>query len=83
MNSSVMTVIVIGLGHQSVDDHLPAIRDSSMLHLVGVCDIDTNKAKSIGEEYGVLNASSVTDLVGELDDKPDIRLAPHLSISVS
>lgn len=45
MKSPVMTVIVIGLGHQSVDDHLPAIRDSNLLHLAGVCDIDTKKGK--------------------------------------
>ncbi len=40
-----LRVGVVGMGHQSLEDHLPAIKKSSDVELVGVVDIDKNKLK--------------------------------------
>ncbi len=48
-----LKLIVIGLGHQSIDDHLPAIKESNQLELIGVHDIDEEKTNKVAYEYGV------------------------------
>ncbi|MBI5913186.1 Gfo/Idh/MocA family oxidoreductase [Candidatus Azambacteria bacterium] len=41
---------VIGLGHQSLEDHIPAIKASPDVELVGVVEVDEQKLKSFLEE---------------------------------
>lgn len=74
-----LSIIVIGLGHQSVDDHLPAIKESSLIKLLGVCDIDVTTAKEVGRLYGVKYADGVEGLLNKLGQKPDAALVavPH------
>lgn len=74
-----LSIIVIGLGHQSLDDHLPAIKDSHEFRLVGVVDINESVAQRVGEEENVAYGTNVDELLAKLDDKPDCALIaiPH------
>ena len=40
-----LKVGVIGLGHQSLEDHIPAIKSSPDIELVGVVETDKEKLK--------------------------------------
>ena len=41
-----LKVGIIGLGHQSLEDHIPAIKSSQDVELVGIVEIDKQKIKS-------------------------------------
>ncbi len=41
-----LKVGIIGLGHQSLEDHIPSIKVSQDVELVGVVEIDKEKIKS-------------------------------------
>ncbi len=71
-------LIVIGLGHQSVDDHLPAITESDAVELAGVADIDAERAQQIGDHYRVPYDSTTEGLLGKIAT-PDAALiaVPH------
>ncbi len=74
-----VSIVVIGLGHQSVDDHLPAIRESSLIKLVGVVDVDLARAEAVGTAEGVPFATDTESLLAELDSQPNAALiaVPH------
>jgi len=74
-----LNIIVIGLGHQSLEDHLPAIKESGLINLVGVVDVDKGKVEQIAKEHKVPHAISVKKLLNTLDVKPDAALiaVPH------
>ena len=74
-----LDIIVIGLGHHSVDDHIPAILESEEFRLVGVVDINAELAQQIGAAENVPFASNLSDLLSNLDNKPDAALVavPH------
>jgi len=77
--SRILKLVVIGLGHQSVDDHIPAIRDSDLVQLVGVVDVDAARAAAIGQAEGVPHAAEVSALLDNLPEQPDAALiaVPH------
>lgn len=68
-----LRTIVIGLGHQSLDDHIPAILGSNRFELTGVCDINTDLAEEISSKYDV-------DRIDNLNEYLDIN---HLSVDVA
>ena len=74
-----LKIIVIGLGHQSLDDHIPAIMSSERFVLSGVVDIDEDRAKLFGEAESIPYASSVGALLESMTEKPDAALVavPH------
>lgn len=74
-----LEIIVIGLGHQSLDDHIPAIKDSNEFVLKGVVDINAELAQKIGEQEEVPFGNSVEDLLAKLENTPDAALVavPH------
>ncbi len=76
-----LNIIVVGLGHQSLDDHIPAIEDSNQFRLVGVVDINLEVAKRVGSDKSIAYAESVEGLLSKLDDRPDCALVaiPHNS----
>lgn len=49
-----LKVGVIGLGHQSLEDHIPAIKASQDVELVGVVEIDKEKIKSFPKKIKIL-----------------------------
>lgn len=76
---SKLDIIVIGLGHQSLEDHLPAIQESNYWNLVGVSDIDKSTSQKTAEEYNVPYATDVSELLELLPKSPDVALiaVPH------
>ena len=44
-------VAIIGLGHQSLEDHLPAVLNSDKVTLIGVADIDNKKILQFKKEH--------------------------------
>lgn len=71
--------VVIGLGHQSLEDHLPAISHCDGSELIGVSDIDPLLSEQIAKKYDVPFANSAKALLEKLDTKPDVALlaVPH------
>ncbi len=64
MYNEKLKVGVIGLGHQSLEDHIPAIKASQDVKLVGVVDINKQKLKSfLKENNGVKGYNKVDDLL--------------------
>ena len=77
--TSPLRTIVIGLGHQSLDDHLPALNDSPMFDLIAVCDTDENKAFDIGNQYHVPAHKDLDELLDQFHGSIDVALVavPH------
>jgi len=46
-----LKVGVIGIGHQSLEDHIPSILASNDINLVAVCDVNKEKLKSFSYEH--------------------------------
>jgi predicted dehydrogenase len=61
-----LNTVVVGLGHQAVQDHIPSILDSSNHQLVGVCDIDEAKVHSLAKEYNTNGFSSIDTMIKDL-----------------
>ncbi len=80
MNTSAFNlgVIVIGLGKQSIEDHLPAVDSINGLRLLGVVDVDIAQASKVGSEYDTQFADSVEELLKRIE-KPDMAIVavPH------
>jgi predicted dehydrogenase len=64
---STYPVIVIGLGHQSQEDHLPAIKELESLRLIGVVDINLDIAEKIGAQYNVPFAQTPQELLKQIE----------------
>jgi len=70
-------VAVVGLGHQSVDDHIPAVLESQCHELVAVCDTNEETLNKVSLNFEVDGFSSSKDLLASI--KPDmvIMAVPH------
>ncbi|MEI6755838.1 MAG: Gfo/Idh/MocA family oxidoreductase [bacterium] len=77
--SNKLKIIVVGLGHQSLDDHIPAIEQSDHFELVGVVDINAERAREIGELKNITFAVDTETLLKQIDYTPDAALVavPH------
>jgi predicted dehydrogenase len=47
-----LNVAIIGLGHQAVEEHLPAVLASDNYRLVALCDVDEQKLIPLRQKYG-------------------------------
>lgn len=72
-----LRTVVIGLGKQSRDDHLPAIAQSANFELVGVCDTDKEKAGEIGAQYGVAGYDNLGEMINAQDFQVAVVSIPH------
>jgi predicted dehydrogenase len=74
-----MRLIVVGLGHQSTEDHIPAVMSSGLFTLVGVVDRDAGRAASLGEQLAVVSAESVSAIIDKLEKPPEVAIVavPH------
>jgi len=72
-----LRTVVIGLGKQSRDDHLPAIAQSANFKLVGVCDTDKKKAEEIGAQYEVAGYDNLGKMINAQDFQVAIVSIPH------
>jgi predicted dehydrogenase len=78
MTANPLRIAVIGLGHQSVDDHLPAIAASDQFKLMSVCDLSNEIASRVGSQYETKCFTSVEALLCD-QERPDVALVavPH------
>lgn len=74
-----LNTIVIGLGKQSMEDHLPAVELSSRFNLLAVVDVNNGCLKSVVEKYKVKGYNSLEKLLSEMSVKPDVAIVavPH------
>ncbi len=73
-----LKVGIIGLGHQALEDHIPAIKSSDDVELVGIVEIDKQKIKSfLAENKNVNIYRNFDDLIK--NRKPDFVIValPH------
>ncbi len=72
-----LRTVVIGLGKQSRDDHLPAIVQSSNFELVGVCDTDQKKTEEVSAHYNVPSYAELGELINAQDFQVALVSIPH------
>lgn len=68
---------VVGLGGQAQKDHLPALADCRLAELVGVCDVDPQRAAAQADQRRVPGFTDVGCLLREV--RPDFAIVavPH------
>ena len=78
-NHRPLNVIVIGLGHQSRDDHIPALIESNEFSLVAVCDSDEEVVSELSADLNVLGCTNIDHFLNEHHEKVDVALVavPH------
>lgn len=71
------TIIVIGLGHQALKEHIPSILRNRTLRLIGVVDCQQSVLDQAKKKYGVSGFLTVKELLAHM--KPDIAVVcvPH------
>lgn len=76
-----LKTLVIGLGHQSLDDHIPALMESPRFLLKAVCDIQADKCDAIAKKLGVASAPNLDEYLAEnyRDIDCAIVAVPHAS----
>lgn len=72
-----MKVTIIGLGHQSLKDHIPAILESDKLTLDSVCDISLEIVNKVASQYSVKGFTSLEKLIQEAKPSIAIVCVPH------
>ena len=68
---------VIGLGHQGLGYHVPALKDSQFATLEAICDIDEDKLKEQQDKLVVLGFTSYIELFDSTDLDFVIVAIPH------
>ena len=64
MESNKLKVGIMGLGHQSYEDHIPALRESKDAELVAVAEVDDKKLKEfLKENKNIKGYNSYKDLI--------------------
>lgn len=73
-----LKVGIVGLGHQTTEDHIPAIKSSPDVELVGVAETNDEKLESfLAENKGINGYSSFDDLLKEQKLDFVIIAVPH------
>lgn len=72
-----LKVIVVGIGKQASEDHIPALLASASYEIVGLVEKDINKHHEIKKRYGVAVHASIEEAIAT--DTPDIAVLtlPH------
>jgi len=68
---------VIGLGKQSVDDHIPALMESNLYELKAVCDVDSERVNSIATQYDIGGFTKLDELLSVHTLDVVIVAVPH------
>ncbi len=74
-----LRTIVIGLGKQSTEDHLPALGESEMFDLKAVVDVNEPIAEQIGKRYNVPHYTTVDAALKHHEKELDLAIiaVPH------
>ncbi len=68
---------VIGLGHQGLGYHIPALRDSQFATLEAICDIDEVKLKESQDKLEIPGFTNYIDLFNSIELDFAIVATPH------
>jgi len=68
---------VIGLGKQSINEHIPAIIRSNILEIVAVCDTDWEKVFNLSKKLNIKGYCSVIELIKNSKVDLAIVAVPH------
>lgn len=68
---------VIGLGHQGLEDHIPALSDSQFAELKAVCDIDEIKLEDTKSKLGINGYREYQELLDSEELDFVIVATPH------
>ncbi len=68
---------IVGLGKQSLSDHISGVLNSKYAELVAVCDIDKNVVEKISKEYNVKGYTSYNKMFSEENLDFVIIAVPH------
>ncbi len=78
MPNKKLKAAVIGLGGQSIEDHIPAIQFSNLVDLVGVVDNDKDKMKKfLKDNKGIKGFNSFDDLLKKVKIDFVVISLPH------
>ncbi len=72
-----LKVALIGVGKQSIDDHIPAIKSSTKVELAAIQDINPRVAKEWGNKLGVAAYTSLSNLLKHHKVDFAIVAVPH------
>lgn len=72
-----LQIVVIGLGKQSKDDHLPAILQSESFELVGVCDTCEEVVNKVSLQYNVPGYTDIEEMLQLLNFQVALVSVPH------
>jgi len=68
---------VIGLGRQSVEDHLPALTASDAFQLQCICDVDQQKTDQLASKHTVKGYTSYDSMLDQEELDVVIIAVPH------
>ncbi|MFD9073561.1 Gfo/Idh/MocA family protein [Streptomyces lasiicapitis] len=69
--------VVIGLGHQALEDHLPGLADSQFTQLAAVCDTDPSKVAAQAQQHNVPGFTDIHTLLEDVHPDFAIVAVPH------
>ena len=79
--SKPMPIVTIGAGSIVVDAHFPAYRKGGF-PIAGVFDLDAERAKTVGDTFGVRTFSSLDEALGSDEAIIDLATPPGAHLSV-
>ena len=68
---------LIGLGNQTMGDHLPGIKEAQFASLEAVCDTNAELAQKVGNEHNLRYYSSVSDMLSSEELDFVVVAVPH------
>lgn len=77
-----LRAVVIGLGKQSRENHLPALTQSSNFELVGVCDTDPKKVEEVSAEYNVNGNTELEKLISDNFQVAVVAVPHHVYVNI-
>ena len=79
LSEKTLKTVVVGLGHQSWDDHIPALLESDEFELTAVCDLNAETVSAASQKWGVHGSASLDELLEEHGKSIDVALVavPH------
>lgn len=77
LNSDKLKVALIGVGKQSIEDHIPALKNSTRAELAAVQDTDSRVVKEWGNKLGVPGYTSLSNLLKNHKIDFAIVAVPH------
>lgn len=72
-----LKTVIIGLGKQMVDDHLPAAIESENFEVMAVCDVNPEKVNVISDKYKLDGFINLEEMLNKMRFDVAIVAVPH------